>query len=305
MTLAVYPSDPVGPPPFNGSGVFIDFAIAPGSAVTTAAVTVCNLNAGSEADLEWWDPTANSGSGGWHPVVGNPGPTYSAGPPACASVTLDDSTSPTLSQLTGTVFGASVVTAPPPQPRKPSFTSAAHDAVPAGAAMGYLVTTKGTPTASIGLAPGPALPAGVTLTDNGNGTATLICTQGTAPGTHTFTLQATNNRGKTTQNFVLTVGPSSGPSSPAFTSANSATAAVGSPFSFTVTTTGVPIPSIKEKGKLPKGATFRNNGDGTATLSGTPKKHATHTYQLTLTATSGKGKAKQQVTQVLMLTVTE
>ena len=44
------------------------------------------------------------GAGAWQPVV--PTATYTAGPPACLSVTLSSSTSPSLSQLTGTVFAA-------------------------------------------------------------------------------------------------------------------------------------------------------------------------------------------------------
>jgi hypothetical protein len=58
--------------------------------------------------------------------------------------------------------------------------------------------------------------------------------------------------------------------SPSFTSPNAANVVAGTPFSFTVTTTGVPIPTISMLGrKLPKGLTFVNNRDGTATISGT------------------------------------
>jgi len=59
-------------------------------------------------------------------------------------------------------------------------------------------------------------------------------------------------------------------SSPAaiITSANSASVVAGRPFSFTVTTTGIPTPRITEAGKLPHGLTFTNNGNGTATIAG-------------------------------------
>jgi predicted lipoprotein with Yx(FWY)xxD motif len=94
------------------------------------------------------------------------------------------------------------------------------------------------------------------------------------------------------------VGISSGPS---------ASATVGAPFSFTVTTTGTPPPTIKAKGKLPKGVKF-NRGIGTAMISGTPTstkhKSATGTYHLTITATFGTGKTKQLATQSFTLTVT-
>ena len=84
------------------------------------------------------------------------------------------------------------------------------------------------------------------------------------------------------------------------------TVVVGSPFTFTVTTTGPPVPKIKERGKLPKGVKFYK-GTGTASISGTPvsSKHKTAvgTYSLTFTATFGKGKAKDVVTQLFTLTV--
>ena len=45
---------------------------------------------------------------------------------------------------------------------------------------------------------------------------------------------------------------------------------MGTPGSFTVTTTGFPTSSLSESGALPSGVTFVDNGDGTATLAGTP-----------------------------------
>jgi hypothetical protein len=52
------------------------------------------------------------------------------------------------------------------------------------------------------------------------------------------------------------------------TSPDAATFLAGSAGSFTVTTTGYPIPSIAEVGALPSGVTFVDGGNGTATLSG-------------------------------------
>ncbi len=59
-------------------------------------------------------------------------------------------------------------------------------------------------------------------------------------------------------------------SSPAaiITSANSVSVVAGRPFSFTVTTTGIPTPRITEAGRLPHGLTFTNKGNGTATIAG-------------------------------------
>jgi len=89
-------------------------------------------------------------------------------------------------------------------------------------------------------------------------------------------------------------------------SSPAAAAVVGSPISFSVTTIGAPSPTIKGKGKLPKGVKF-HKGTGTATISGTPisttHKSAVGTYDLTITATFGKGKSKQVVMQAFTLAV--
>jgi len=86
-------------------------------------------------------------------------------------------------------------------------------------------------------------------------------------------------------------------------SPNSVTATARSSFSFNVTTTGYPVPSMTEKGKLPKGMAFVDNGNGTATISGTPKKKGVH--HLTITATFGSGTSKYVVSQAFTLTVTQ
>lgn len=54
----------------------------------------------------------------------------------------------------------------------------------------------------------------------------------------------------------------------AITSAGNATIQVGSPASFTVTSTGTPIPAISLSGILPGGILFADNGNGTAALAG-------------------------------------
>jgi hypothetical protein len=75
---------------------------------------------------------------------------------------------------------------------------------------------------------------------------------------------------------------------PQITSANAATFQLGQPSAFTVTTTGDPAPGITETAVLPDGISFVDNGDGTATLSGTPSLlDATGNYDLILTASNG------------------
>jgi hypothetical protein len=73
----------------------------------------------------------------------------------------------------------------------------------------------------------------------------------------------------------------------AITSADHATFTVGTAGTFTVTATGTPTPSLSETGSLPGGVTFVDNGNGTATLSGTPT--AGGSFALTITAHNGVG----------------
>src|SRR5437667_421388 len=81
---------------------------------------------------------------------------------------------------------------------------------------------------------------------------------------------------------------------PTITSANSTTFVVGTAGSFTVTATGTPTPSLTETGALPSGVTFVNNGNGTATLSGTPAAGTGGNYPITITASNGVGTPASQ-----------
>src|ERR1700694_3160953 len=72
---------------------------------------------------------------------------------------------------------------------------------------------------------------------------------------------------------------------PALTSAPSATFTTGQAGSFPVATSGCPAPALTESGALPQGVSFIDNGDGTATLSGTPAAGSGGAYTFTITAT--------------------
>nr|MDA8358020.1 putative Ig domain-containing protein [Actinomycetota bacterium] len=76
---------------------------------------------------------------------------------------------------------------------------------------------------------------------------------------------------------------------PTITSPSAFDVVAGSPNSFTVTTTGTPAPTLTESGALPPGMTFVYNGNGTATVSGTPPAGTTGTYPVTVTASNGVG----------------
>src|SRR5204862_24514 len=146
-----------------------------------------------------------------------------------------------------------------------------------------------------------ALPTGVSFVDNGNGTATLSGAPAAGQGgTFAFTITASNGVSPdATQSFTLTVNEA-----PSITSANNTTFTVGSAGSFTVTTGhDYPTPSaLSESGALPSGVSFVDNGNGTATLSGTPAAGTGGAYSFTITASNG---VNPDATQSFTLTVNE
>jgi hypothetical protein len=164
----------------------------------------------------------------------------------------------------------------------PTITSASSTQFPEGQPASFMVTTAGYPVAA--LTEAGALPAGVTFVDNGDGTATLAGTP-TEPGTYPLTLDAGNGVGTdATQSFNIVVGA---PKS--ISSADADSFMFGQAGSFTVTTTGAPNPTLTESGNLPAGLSFVDNGDGTATLSGTPGSGSVGTYDLTIGASYAGG----------------
>jgi hypothetical protein len=169
----------------------------------------------------------------------------------------------------------------------PAIASAAVAAFQTGTASSFTVTTTGFP--AVAITESGALPAGVTFVDDGNGTATLAGTP-TAGGVFSLTITAANGvMPNATQSFTLTVNQP-----PAFTSLNSATFLVGTAGSFAVATSGFPRASFTEAGGLPAGVAFVDNGNGTATLAGTPT--ASGIYSITLNANSTSGVAAQTFT---------
>jgi hypothetical protein len=83
---------------------------------------------------------------------------------------------------------------------------------------------------------------------------------------------------------------------PTITSANAATSTVGAAFTTTVTTTGSPVPALTESGALPTGIKLTDNGDGSATISGTAAAGTGGLYPITITATNAAGSVVQAFT---------
>lgn len=178
----------------------------------------------------------------------------------------------------------------------PAFTSAASTTFPVSTAGTFTITTTGSPVPA--LKEVGTLPTGVTFVDNADGTATLAGTPaaGTA-GLYVLKLHARNGTSPAAkQVFDLTVAQA-----PAITTKDHVTFSAGVSKSFTVSTSGFPLPTLKANGTLPSGVTFVDNHNGTATISGAASGPAA-VYTLKINAKNGTApNAKQSFT----LTVTQ
>ena len=96
----------------------------------------------------------------------------------------------------------------------------------------------------------------------------------------------------------IAIGAAPVTSAPLITSAAGYTVPAGQSFTFTVTSTGSPMPTIRISDSLPSGVRFTSNRDGTATLSGSVRRRGT--YRFTISASNGVGRG---VSQSFTLTV--
>jgi autotransporter-associated beta strand protein len=224
------------------------------------------------------------------------GVTFTAGPAGSGTATISGTptagtgglytltltATDTANQVTQQTFTLTVNEAP-------TITSGSSTTFQTGTAGTFTVTTSHNyPTATIGET--GALPSGVTFVDNHNGIATLSGTPGaTTGGTYSLTITASNAAGSAQQTFTLTVNQP-----PSITSATSTTFTARSAGTFSATTAGFPKPAISSSSTLPSGVTLVDNGNGTATLSGTPAAGTGANYPIAIGATNGIGTAASQ-----------
>lgn len=158
-------------------------------------------------------------------------------------------------------------------------------------------TSTGSPTPQLSIA--GTLPAGLTLTDHGDGTATLGGTPTGAGGTTTVQVVATNEAGSDSVEVTITVNEApeiTGPAAATYT-----VGVAGGPSTFTAST-GFPASALATSSTLPAGVTFQDHGDGTATIAGTPADGTGGVYVITITADNG---TPPDATHVFTLTVNE
>jgi uncharacterized repeat protein (TIGR01451 family) len=137
----------------------------------------------------------------------------------------------------------------------------------------------------------PTLPTWLTLTDHGDGTASLSGTPTNAEvGEHPVVLQVADSGGLTaTQAFTITVANVN--DAPAFTSTPPLTATQDIPYTYTITTTDPDLAYgdalTVTAPTLPAWLTLQDHGDGTATLSGTPTEVSEYPVVLRVTDRAG------------------
>ena len=273
--------------------VISDAAADPGTRTTVGLAVV-------RADSAPGAPAASaSGTPAAQPSVGQtPTPSAAPGSPVTASAAPSEAvrTSPPSRPSTAPVGAASATATIEPRPLSPTrsavpaapvFTSAGRAEFALGQPGSFEVATTGGPGTSLSA---EALPTGLQLTDNGDGTATLAGTPAFDGGS-TVRVVATGARGTATQRLAIEVR-----SLPAFTSDSTATFVRGAPGSFDLTTTGVPTPKLAvSAGRLPAGLTLTDNHDGTATIAGTPTA-ASGSVSVGVTASNAAGSTDTTLT---------
>ena len=160
-----------------------------------------------------------------------------------------------------------------------------------------IVASDSSSTATLSYSDGGTLPAGLSI-DASSG---LITGTPTTVGTSSVTITATDNASYSgSASFSWTID-----AAPVITSAAATTFTTGVGGTFTVTTTGTPTPALSDSGAtLPNGVSFHDNGDGTATLQGTPAAGSAGTYPFTITASSTAGSVNQSFSLVVQTAAT-
>jgi hypothetical protein len=185
----------------------------------------------------------------------------------------------------------------------PSFTSVPVTAATEDSPYTYAITTADVDASDTRTLTAPVKPSWLTFTDHGDGTGTLGGTPANADvGSHAVTLQVADAANITaTQSFTITVANLNSP--PSFTSTPVTAAVEDSPYTYAITTADVDdgdahtlTTPIK-----PSWLTLVDNGDGTATLNGTPANGDVGPHAVTLQVADG---ANAIATQVFTVTVT-
>jgi VCBS repeat-containing protein len=179
----------------------------------------------------------------------------------------------------------------------PTFTSSAVTTATEDVAYTYNVTTADVDVGDTRTITAPTKPAWLTLTDNGDGTATLTGTPTNADvGVHNVTLEV--NDGDVTVQQIFTVTVANANDAPVFTSVPVTAATEDAAYTYNVTTTDEDAGDTRTITATTKPAwlTLVDNGDGTAILSGTPTNADVGVHNVTLEVNDGDATVQQTFT---------
>jgi len=259
----------------------------------TPTVSITNLPATAVPNSSFTPTYTTSGDGTVFDVTASPAGVCSVSPSSGTvefltggTCTLTPSVAATnnYTQATGTPVEVTVV-APA------TITSPATAYLPWLGSGSFTITTAGTPTATV--TETGTLPYGLAFTPGPDGTATIAGTAGLfSLGTHTVTITATNRVGApAVQTLTVVVG-----FAPVLAAPTRAHLTVGHGGDIRFVAFGYPVASLTATGALPAGMTFVDNGNGTATLAGTPATDSTGVYNIEVTATNPYGTSTRAVT---------
>jgi VCBS repeat-containing protein len=139
-------------------------------------------------------------------------------------------------------------------------------------------------------------PAWLTLTDLNNGNATLSGTPlNSHVGTHPVTLRASDGITNVEQLFTITVVNTN--DAPVFTSTAILSVNEDSPYNYSITTTDDDGDAVTIQGVvIPAWLTFTDNGNGTASLTGTPANNQVGSHSVSLTVSDNIANTSQNFT---------
>ncbi len=192
VNVGQYGSDPEGASAFNSSGKYIDVLLSLDNTFKELTFTDCELSGGNS--LEWWSPQANSNHGGWETVSDETAPS---GNPPCITVTINETTNPTLKQMTGTVFGVALLPT--------STTGSGGSSTPPASSATAITTTPPATTAATGRV---SLDGSTIAVESGGAARVKLTCTGTATcaGNLTLTAKSTTKKGKKKHSKTQTIG---------------------------------------------------------------------------------------------------